>query len=250
MKNKTGIIIQARAGSTRLPQKMLLTFYEDKTILDIILQRIEKKLHFTDVVVATSTSEKDDAIVDIAKRNNVRFYRGSESDVLSRFVEAARENSFDSVIRICADNPFLSMEKLKELIEYSKKEIVDYISFKTSNDIPSIKTHFGFWTEFITLEALQRIQISTDDKLYHEHVTNYAYSHPDLFNCKFLPIEKNIEKSNLRLTVDTKEDFKNASIIYSQLIDKGVPVEPECIIPLVNEEIKNSMLQQIIGNSK
>lgn len=248
--NKTGIIIQARTGSTRLPNKMLLPFYGDKTILDVLITRINKLKIEIPVVVATSENLRDKEIVKIAERNHVLYYCGDESDVLNRFITAANSNLFDSVIRICADNPFLSMHYLKKLVDYTNNNSADYVSFITSKGIPSIRTHFGFWTEYITVDALKRIQSSTNDKMYHEHVTNYAYTHPNDFSLDFLEIEDFIEQSGIRLTVDTLEDFNNAKLLYKLLLEKNKDVEPENIIPLVSEDMKINMKNQILANSK
>lgn len=245
-----GIIIQARTGSTRLPNKMLVPFYKNQTILDIILQRIKTEIKNVPIIVATTNNEKDDELELIAKKNSVLCFRGSETDVLKRFVDAARFYNVDSIIRVCADNPFLSMESLKQLINYTKNKEYEYISFKTSDDIPSIKTHFGFWTEYVTLNALIKVQQATNESLFHEHVTNYIYTHKDLFSMSFINIPTYIEKSKIRLTVDTKDDFMNAGEIYKQLIENKKIIEPENIIPIVTDEIKLSMENQIKLNSK
>ena len=148
--NKTGFVIQARTGSTRLPNKMLLPFYEELTILDILLKRIKEQSFGFPIIVATSDRPKDKEIIKIAKRNNVFYYCGEENDVLNRFVGAANTYTLDSVIRICADNPFLSMNYLKQLVRKLTDNSSDYISFISKDGTPSIKTHFGFWTEYIT----------------------------------------------------------------------------------------------------
>ncbi len=245
-----GLVLQARTGSTRLPEKMLMPFYCKKTILDVLLQRIIAEKLGLPIVLATTTNERDIKIYEIAERNSVFCFRGSETDVLKRFIDTAQEYKFDAVIRICADNPFLSMKYLRKLLEYIKDNKSDYVSFQTSDGTPSIKTHFGFWAEYITVDALRRIQLKTDDSLFHEHVTNYAYTNRDLFCCNFLPIEDFIERSNIRLTVDTADDFQNASKLYETLLNQNLSIEPQNIIPLIDSEMKLNMSKQIILNSK
>ena len=102
---QTGIIVQARTGSTRLPNKVLLPFYKEQCILDIILQRL-KTLKYP-VVVATSSHPNDNKIVKAAKKNNVQIFRASEENVLERYIDCAIENNFSNIIRVCADNPFI-----------------------------------------------------------------------------------------------------------------------------------------------
>ncbi|QTQ11285.1 glycosyl transferase family 2 [Treponema parvum] len=248
--NKTGIIIQARTGSTRLPNKMLLSFFDEKTILDIIISRINKQQFNIPIIIATSKNSKDKEIVKIAERNNASYYCGDENDVLNRFICAANFFSLDSVIRICADNPFLSMNYLKKLIDYKNINSSDYISFITKDGTPSIKTHFGFWAEYITLDAMKRIQSLTNNTLYHEHVTNFAYTNPEIFSLYFLEIDDFVENSGIRLTVDTIDDFNNAKNIYKLLSENKKEMEPQNIIPLISEAMKINMKNQILSNSK
>lgn len=247
---RTGIIIQARTGSTRLPNKMVMPFFEGKTILEILIDRIKKAIGDIDIILATSTASGDDKLAKLAAEKGIMIYRGSEADVLGRFIGAAETYRIDRIIRICGDNPFLSMRYLKELIDNLSKKDEDYISFITNEGIPSIKTHFGLWTEAITLDALKRIAKLTEEKLYHEHVTNYSYEHPDLFSLFFIPIPSFILESKFRLTVDTIDDFNNARNLYEKLLEKGCEIEVENIIPYLDENILDSMKKQIEMNSK
>lgn len=250
MNQNSAIIIQARTGSTRFPNKMVIPFYKGRSILDILLERVASFKNEIQIILATTENPNDDKIVKIANNHGVKVFRGSESDVLSRFINAAEKYDTKKIIRICGDNPFLSRKYLYELINYIKQSFADYISFITEDCIPSIKTHFGLWAEYITLDALKRIQDVTTEPIYHEHVTNYAYSHPNLFSLEFLKIPKYITDSIFRLTVDTENDFNNAKKIYEQLMQQNKEIEPENIIPLLNGEILNSMKIQMNKNSK
>ena len=107
-----GIIIQARLGSTRLPGKVLKPFHGDKCILDIILDKLHQASD-AQVIVATSTSKDNDALVEHLERNGELVYRGSENDVLDRFIKAAKEFHIDGIIRICSDNPFIDPDGIK-----------------------------------------------------------------------------------------------------------------------------------------
>lgn len=171
--NKLGIIIQARTGSTRLPSKMILPFYGNDGILSILLSRLTQCKLADSIIVATTSSSPDDAICDLVREHRVKCFRGDENDVLDRFIQAARYYGISKIIRICADNPFLDIESLDSLILASENIDADYVSFCTSNHTPTIKTHFGFWAEYVTLAALELVARKTAEKVYHEHVTNY-----------------------------------------------------------------------------
>ena len=154
--NEAKIIIQARTGSTRLPQKMILPFYENEGIFSLILKRLTSIINKNNIILATSTNENNDVLIDIAKSYGVNYFRGSENDVLQRFIDAADEFNANKIIRVCADNPFLDLEFLNFLLDNFEKSDYDYMSFMTSKGCPTIKTHYGFWAEAVTLNALKK----------------------------------------------------------------------------------------------
>lgn len=213
---KTGIIIQARLGSSRLPEKMLLPFFGSKGILQILLENIISTATSIPIVLATTTSIEDDRIEVLGKELGIVVYRGSEEDVLDRFIQAASLHGFTRIIRVCGDNPFLDMNSLKELINLQTTSSVDYVGFATSKGTPTIKTHYGFWAEAVSLKALKRAFELARDKFFHEHLTTYIFSNPDLFRIHFINIPVEFEKLNLRMTVDTQNDFLLLKEIFSE----------------------------------
>lgn len=247
-----GIIIQARTGSTRLPQKMLLPFYNGFSVLELLLTRLKNNISETNIIVATTINRADDEIFSIATKHNVTCFRGDENDVLNRFINAAKENKISRIIRICADNPFLDILSLKVLIEKFSMSSCDYMSFSTSDGIPTIKTHYGFWAEAVTLEALEKVSELTNEKLYHEHVTNYIYTHKANFRCQFIEIDREVEQMRIRLTLDTLSDFEMQKEIYSVLVETNNEFSIKHVIDVLNKHPKffEIMNEQIQLNSK
>lgn len=256
------IIIQARTGSTRLPNKMTMPFYGGKSVLDILLERLKlakPELEIEDIVVATTNNLKDDAIIEICKAHNIQYFRGSENDVLQRFIDTATKHNAEKIIRICADNVFLDTTSLAVLSSYMKTNGVefDYISFKKSDNTPSILTHYGFFAEGVTLSALKKVKSLTENSLFHEHVTNYIYNAQDIFKVKLFPIEdmvKGIEShTNLRLTLDTQDDFDIQKTIYSHFIENKLKITPSNIMYYLDNEnpgLYAIMSKTIKSNSK
>lgn len=245
-------IIQARSGSTRLPNKILRPFYEGKCILDLMLEKLSL-IDNTDVLVATTSNQRDDLIACMAKDHGVRCFRGSENDVLDRFILAADRNNVQKIIRICSDNPFLDVDSMKQLLEtIQKNPKAEYISFNV-NGTPSIKTHYGFWAEYVTLDALKKVRKLTDEPLFHEHVTNYIYSHPDDFNIVWINVGQELVKDlPIRLTIDTESDFINAQKIYSDFVQMGIKPTIHNIVAylLKNPLITSEMEIEIKKNTK
>ena len=216
--NKTKIIIQARTGSTRLPQKMILPFYENEGIFSLLLKKLTSAFDKNDIILATSINSNNDILVETAKHYGVNYFRGSENDVLQRFIDAAKEFDAENIIRVCADNPFLDVFYIELLLEKFEKFNCDYLSYLTSDGTPSIKTHYGFWAEAVKLSALEKVRELTDENLYHEHVTNFIYANRDIFDVKFFEIIPQIDKhKDIRLTIDTQVDFDIQKEIFNKL---------------------------------
>lgn len=248
--NKSGLIIQARMGSTRLPGKMMMPFFEGKGIFEILVDRLTLAFPDLPVVLATTTHPNDDALVDIAEDYGLKVFRGSEENVLERFINAAKVFDIENVIRICADNPFLDTEAIRNQIEnFESGE--DYFGYSTNEGLPTIKTPYGFWTEAVSLTALQKVRELTDNPFYLEHVTNFIYGHPEHFKIRLEKINPKIESvSNLRLTLDTPVDFElqreifhavygNAKHIRAVEVAEKVAENPEWLETMAGEILKN-----------
>lgn len=249
---KIAIIIQARMGSTRMPGKILTPFYEGQTILDVLLNNLHK-IDGVEIIVATSVSKENDMLESFLKARGELVYRGSENDVLDRFVKAAKTYNTDRIIRVCADNPFMDRHSISELVRMAKSSDSDYIGFKI-NDTPSILTHFGFWGEFVTLSALERVASTTAANTpAHEHVTYHVYNHQEDFKCEWLSCPKFMEgRKDIRLTIDTPDDFRNASFIYAGLIKLHPDFTLEDIVNYLDyhPDIKEQMSVCINRNPK
>lgn len=246
------VIIQARNGSTRLPKKVTRAFYRKQTILEIIISNLkELGLH---IIVATTTNKLDDEIVNTCKDNNVEFYRGSEDNVLSRFIDVIKNRKEKYVIRVCADNPFLDLSLVRELIqrkESDNKRAFDYISHCV-NDTPAMQTHYGVFTELVSRRALERTFLMTKEKLYLEHVTNFIYLNPSIFDVSFIEKNDHFLPKNTRLTIDTLNDFEHGKKIYEDLILKNKHFNIHTIKSYLesNVWVLKSMKQEIIKNQK
>lgn len=211
-KIKIGIIIQARLGSTRLPRKVLLPI-GDISLVNHIVRKFEKSSETT--VVATTTSAIDDELATMLEKSKVTFFRGSENDVLERFIVCAEQYKFSHIVRICADNPFVDYSFFKQLLnEFSDLHDIDYLSFSYRNK-PTILSHFGVFAEIVSVKSLKKVHNEfSENKTYREHVTIGVYSNPELFNIKLIPIDELVSKyDGIRLTLDTQEDYNNTLAI-------------------------------------
>lgn len=253
MLNDFVIIIQARTGSTRLPNKMTLPFYKNKGIFEILIIRLLKRYKNKQIYLATTCNESDNVLIEVAKKYNINYYRGDENNVLSRFTEIIKLTDTKRIIRVCADNPFLDINHINKLVNCSfNNPDVDYVSYSFPGGTPTIMSHIGLFAELVVSDSLNLASSLIKEPIYKEHVTNYIYTHIDKFNIKLLKLDENIAKrKGVRLTLDTEEDFYNCQQIWNYaVVDYNVNLDKIFEFIDSNEEIKQSMKNQIVENSK
>lgn len=243
-------VIQARTGSSRLPGKMIKPFYEGLTIPEIIVQRLKQYFPDTPVILATSENAGDTVLVDHLREKVDYIVRGSEENVLSRFVDVEKVVEAKALVRICADNPFLDMFLLRDLLK-AWKNSYDYLA-NSVNGIPSMKTSYGFFCEITTFRTLKSIAKSTDNPFYFEHVTNYIYENPQIYSVKFVEVDKSIAANrDVRLTVDTATDFLNAAIIYKVMVENKLEINYKNVLKITEKSnLLGSMKKENELNAK
>jgi spore coat polysaccharide biosynthesis protein SpsF len=191
------IIVQARMNSTRLRGKVLLPICGEP-ILAFLVKRLSSLR--IPLVIATTTLQSDNAIQDLGIQMSVPVFRGSEDDVLDRYVQVSRLFPCDVVIRITADCPLLDPALVQAMMNMFRAHTVDYVSNTIRRTFPR-----GYDVEVVSREALEMAWNLSKDLSEREHVTLYIVEHEELFSrMQFIDA---VDRSSWRLTVDTKEDY-------------------------------------------
>ena len=198
---KTVAIIQARMGSTRLPNKVLMPVL-GKPLLGWMLDRIATCTEVDEVIVATTTDVRDDVIAEFSESVGCRVYRGSEDDVLDRYYQAACLVQPNAVVRLTADCPLLDPQVLAEMIRMFSEGGLDFLS--NSEPLPSSWPH-GMDVSIVGFDALHKAWQHAVKPSDREHVTFYFWNNPSTFQCK--RIEHKKDWSGYRITIDYPEDF-------------------------------------------
>ena len=208
------VVIQARMGSTRLPGKVM-RMLGDRTVLGHVISRCQAVTAVTEVVVATSDSDKDDVIYEEAINNGVICIRGSEEDVLSRYYEAATVVEADHIIRVTSDCPLLDPGIVESLISYYFDGGFDYARVGL-DCFPR-----GLDAEIFSYEHLECSHKQAVSEFEREHVTQFILKRPDQFRIGIFRNNNSNDQSDAlyRLTVDTIEDWTLVSAIYQELYD-------------------------------
>jgi spore coat polysaccharide biosynthesis protein SpsF len=205
---KTVAIVQARTTSTRLPGKVLSDI-EGLPMLAHVLRRARAS-GVDDVVVASTMNAADDPVVEIARSEGARWFRGDEYDVLARYAGAARDAGAEVVVRITADCPLLDPEVLDRVVEGLDAD-ADYASNVLDRTFP-----VGLDVEAMRRETLDRIDVLARSPQAREHVTWFLREErPELFVRRSIVDDAN--NSDLRFTVDTDEDLEVVRRLYREL---------------------------------
>ena len=200
-------IIQARLGSSRLPGKVLCDLAGD-SMLARVIARLRATTTIDDVVIATTTQDCDDAIVREAERCETPVIRGSEHDVLCRYLVAAAAASADIVVRVTADCPLLDPGVVDSVVT-ALTDDVDYASNTIERSYPR-----GLDVEALHADTLARLGRIARTAATREHVTAYVMSSPERFTIR--QVRAQHDDSDLRWTVDTREDMAAVRAIYAR----------------------------------
>lgn len=194
-------------GSTRLPGKVLLDL-AGETVLAHVVNRLRRSRLCAEIVIATTENPRDDLIEQECRRLSVKCSRGSESDVLDRYLRAAGEAGAEVVVRITSDCPLIDAGIVDDTIQVFLNGNADYASNVNPRRFPR-----GLDTEVFTVAALDRAWAEAHEIYQREHVTPYLSEHPEIFRFSALVAER--DYSEHRWTLDTPEDFQLLTEIYS-----------------------------------
>ena len=206
------VLIQARCGSTRFPNKVLADLC-GKTDLQWVIERVKRSKLVDEVMVITSIEKNNIPLIKLCAELNTRVFVGSEDDVLDRYYQAAKLIEPEYVIRITADCPMFDWRYLDMAIE-RLDENTDYLSGITES-FPD-----GLDIEIIRYSVLVESWKEAELKSEREHVTQFIRKHPERYKLKNLecPI-KDIGKK--RWTLDEDRDYKMISQVYKYFISIG-----------------------------
>jgi spore coat polysaccharide biosynthesis protein SpsF len=221
-------IIQARTGSTRLPNKVFSEIV-GKPLIWHIVNRLRYSEKIERIIIATTINQNDDVIEEWAANNQIDIYRGSENDVLDRYFQAAKKFKTDIIVRITADDPFKDPKIIDFVIRLLENKMLD---FAYNNSPPTFPE--GIDTEVFTYNSIEVAALNSIDPFEREHVTQYFYRNKAIFRQANYPYIRDI--SNLRWTIDTELDLRFAREIYENLYTEGEIFYLEDILNLIERK--------------
>lgn len=230
--------IAARSGSKRLPGKIFKNLV-GKKVIDHIIDITKHVQHIDDLVILTTTLYEDEKIVEYCKNKELKCVVGSPTDVLDRFRVSYRKYKPDHIVRLTADNPLMDPEIIEKTIIKHIEGKYDLTSNKIGKTFP-----YGLDVEVIKSSIMREVWMTTDNIEEREHVTLYIYKNSHLFKIGKISNDLKIYL-NIRLTLDTEEDFKLINIIYKNIY-KGSPISFRNIIHFLNENPDLTLINNYI----
>jgi len=236
------IIVQARTGSKRFPKKILAKI-NGRNILEFLIDRLLQIFPKNKIIIATTKLKKDNIICYISKKKKIKFYRGSENNVLKRYLDCAKKFKAKSIIRITSDCPLIDpklIEKMRRVFILNK---LDYLA----NTYPPTKSKYpdGSDIEIIKFKSLLKISKLSTNNEDKEHVTNFFWKNPKEFKTKMINNKKDL--SNYKFSIDYKSDLTLVKKISEKIKAKKKHGTAEEIVSIIK---KNKYMKIISIRSK
>lgn len=195
---KTVAIIQARIRSKRLPRKIMRELGHNP-LIKFLLSRLKFSNYINEIIVATGSDSSNDELVEFLTTEGIKYFRGDDDDVLSRYYNAAKAYSADVIIRVTGDCPFVDWSLIDSGVQKFNEFNLDYIS---NIDPPTYPDGLDF--EIFTFSLLERAHLNADSKYDREHVTPYMRN---IVGLKKSVILSEVDYSSIRITVDEVADL-------------------------------------------
>lgn len=237
---KVVTIIQARMGSTRYPGKMLRLML-NRPVIAWTVGRVSLSKCVHSVVVATSKAKEDNPIVQWCIDNEVPVFRGAEKDVLDRYYRCALEHNATHVVRVTGDCPLIDPQIIDSVVHLcTSGEHVDYATNAEPVTYPE-----GMSVEVMPLETLEVAWRESTLPSHREHVTPFVRFHPERF--KHATLQSKLDLSDIRLTIDYKEDVIGVSKLLEVLDrrDFGLKFSLEDVLAVLEQEPE---IQSLLGS--
>lgn len=216
-------IIQARTGSSRLPNKVIMPLY-GKPLLIRMVERVKASKLAGIIVVATTTEPSDDLIEELCKKNNFNLFRGNTTDLLDRHYQAAKLFNADAVVKIPSDCPLIDPGIIDKVLKF----FIDNVSsFDFVSNLHPATYPDGNDVEVMSFYALKDAWENAKRNLEREHTTPYFWENPNKFRIGNVVWETGLDYSmTYRFTIDYLKDYNFIKSVYDELY----PINPNFTI--------------------
>jgi len=245
---KIGYLITARMKSTRLPNKLLLEV-QGRQFIRWMIDRLKLSPVLDEIIICTSINHQDNILEDIAKKENIKCFRGHEEDVIKRLYDAAISYNLDYALNITADCPLVSFEYIQKIVECYNETNADLVR--------SLELPHGFFSYGLKVEAMRKVcEIKNS---FETEVWGKYFTESSVFNVVDIAIPKALKRPDYRLTLDYPEDFTFFEKVYNHFGVKAYQTSMKDIIAFlddnpqivaINKNMKNAYTKRWKAQSK
>ena len=209
---------------------------KEKKILTYIIERLDKVVPRTDIILATSIEKEDDLLVEFAKQEAINCYRGDMDNVAERFYDAATLFKWDYAVRINGDNVFVDTEVLRKMLEITDENKYDFISNVKGRTFPK-----GMSIEIVKLSHYKELLPEINrNASYREHVMLYMYEN-EKQNYHFVINTDIPQAAGIQLALDTTEDFERTKKIIEMFKDEHWEYNLKEILNICRKQINENI---------
>lgn len=226
---RTIATIEARMTSSRLPGKVMKPCC-GIPMMELMVNRLRRVPSLDGIVIATTVNADDDPIVDLAQRLGISHWRGSEGDVLTRVLDAAQAHRADVIVELTGDCPLIDPGIVEQCVQAYRSQEVDYMSNVLERSFP-----IGMDTQVFATDVLADVARRTSDPVDHEHVSLYIYRHPELYRLANLRAPAELTDPELRLTLDTMQDYQLIEAVFSHFLPGRPDFELADVLRLLHQ---------------
>lgn len=188
-----------------------------RPLLEWVVRRVTESMRLGGVIVVGCGGEQHCELSRLVPRD-VPIVFGEENDALARVCKALEQYPAEGVVRVGGDNIFIDPGLIDRLVTAAEADPdCDYASYVSHDGQPAVLSPVSVYAEWFRTSALRRADRLARSPLDREHVTRYLYSHPDKFNLRLMPAPPEIDREDVRLTVDIEEDWEHVLAIYDAL---------------------------------
>ena len=232
MNKKVSVIIEARLNSKRLPSKVLYKV-QNMILIEYMIERLKQVNEVDDIIIATTTNPKDNKLVNLLKKKNILYFRGSENNVLKRVVDTAKKFNSKIIISLTGDCPLIDPTIIQKMLSIFKKNKYDLVSNSLLRSYPD-----GMDVNIFSIKSIIKCLNISKTKDEKEHTTLLFKKNRKLFKIKDVVASKKLFWPNLGLTLDEYKDYKLIKKICNFFYRKKQNYSCEDIVKLLKNKKK------------
>jgi spore coat polysaccharide biosynthesis protein SpsF (cytidylyltransferase family) len=209
-------IIEVRSAAGQMEAKLARKL-GGKPLLELVVRRVSDCQRLSGAVVLLADLHEVERVRRLVPPD-VEVFAPAARDPLGRFIATLDRFGADSMVRICAEHPFVDPVLIDRLVNTADAHPhCDYISYALSDGRPAILSQVGMLAEWCSAQALRTAHRDARSHAAREHVTEYLYAHPERFQVRLIPLPAELDRDDLRLKINREEDWEHAQAIYEAI---------------------------------